>query len=281
MLCHITNQTGKDFPCGKPHPTDPVVPCCVKGDICLTNGICSYQKSSIGGSGYYVAGCTASSGLCPGFPTRCTSHFLPDVTWNSTSGLQPMLWRRTRTTPTQPATILRNEQFVATGPQRSCKQSSRSRGIGRTATSTALHCQRAHFCLPPASSTTPRVRYGLQRGRGRFKKPTSPPSIAPSGLLQRDESRRWHSERPLALLSVLGLVACLIVRKRRRRLCSEQDTKLPVNSDSSAALHELQDPESSVRRTSKQRQAGGQDERSSKPRARTRGSTLRICGRDR
>ena len=79
-------STGKDFPCGNFNSTDPVVPCCIKRDICLTNGICSYQKSLIGASGYYVAGCTASSGLCPGFPNRCTSHVLPDVTWNSTSG---------------------------------------------------------------------------------------------------------------------------------------------------------------------------------------------------
>lgn len=217
VLCHITNQTGKDFPCGKPNSTDPVVPCCVKGDICLTNGICSYQKSSMGGSGYHVAGCTASSGLCPGFPTRCTSHFLPDVTWNSTSGLQPMLRRRTRTTTTQPAKMLRMSN--SSPPGHSALANNLLDLAGSAGRPRARRYTFKGTLLPAAClvDNAPR-RYGLQRDRGRFKKPTSPPSIAPSGLLQRDESRRWHSERPFALLSVLGLVACLIVRKRKRRI---------------------------------------------------------------
>src|ERR1700710_2670843 len=76
-----------EAPCGNINTTNPVVPCCFAGDSCLTNGFCSYAHSQVGGSGYYVPSCTNSSGICPGFPYRCTDQKIVDAVWNSTSGL--------------------------------------------------------------------------------------------------------------------------------------------------------------------------------------------------
>lgn len=47
-------------PCGPTNSTFPVVPCCGARDQCMTDNLCRYSRSRIGGSGYYIAGCTAS-----------------------------------------------------------------------------------------------------------------------------------------------------------------------------------------------------------------------------
>ncbi|KAE8368401.1 hypothetical protein BDV27DRAFT_154108 [Aspergillus caelatus] len=48
-------------PCGTLNGTHPVLPCCARGDTCLTDNICGYSHSTQGGSGYYTAACTANS----------------------------------------------------------------------------------------------------------------------------------------------------------------------------------------------------------------------------
>jgi hypothetical protein len=230
----VLNQTGKDSPCGDLNSTNPIVPCCANGDTCLTNGICSYQKSLVGGSGYYVAGCTASSGLCPGFPNRCTSQFLPDVTWNSTSGLWQCCGVDANSNPACDDPT--NEQFIAPSPAALQTIFSISRD-GWTATSTALPS--TSTSLPSASLTTPISAVDLSTSTA-VSDATSSPSISPSGLSTGTKAGVGIGAA-LALLASLGLVAYLVVRKRRRRLCSKQYAEPPAKSDSSVALHELQD----------------------------------------
>lgn len=229
----ILNQTGRDSPCGNLNSTDPVVPCCANGDVCLTDGICSYQKSLVGGSGYYVAGCTASSGLCPGFPNRCTSQFLPDVTWNSTSGLWQCCGVDSNNNPACDDPT--NEQFIAPSPTDLQTIFSISRG-GWTATSTALLPKSTP--LPDASSTT-RAHTANPSTTAVVSGAASTPSISPSGLSNGTKAGVGIAAA-LTLLAVLGLAAYLVARKRRRRLCSEQHVEPLAKSDRSVVLHELQ-----------------------------------------
>ena len=230
----VLNQTGKDSPCGNLNSTNPIVPCCANGDVCLTDGICSYQKSLVGGSGYYVAGCTASSGLCPGFPNRCTSRFLPDVTWNSTSGLWQCCGVDSSNNPACDDPT--NEQFIAPSPAALQTIFSISRD-GWPATSTVLPS--TSTLLPAASSTTltsamvPSVTTAISEA-------TSTSSIAPSGLSSGTKAGVGIGAA-FAFLSVLGLVAYLIVRKRRHQTHSKTHVETPAKGHYSVALHELQD----------------------------------------
>jgi len=230
----ILNQTGKDSPCGNLNATDPIVPCCANGDVCLTNGICSYQKSLVGGSGYYVAGCTASSGLCPGFPNRCTSQFLPDVTWNSTSGLWQCCGVDTHNNPACDDPT--NEQFVAPSPAALQTIFSISQD-GWTATSTAVLS--TSTTLPAASSTTPVSVQSLSTTAA-VADATSTPSVSPSGLSNGTKAGVGLAAA-LALLIFLSLVAYLVVRKRRSRLRPKPLDEPLAKGDSTVALHELQD----------------------------------------
>lgn len=228
----ILNQTGKDSPCGNLNSTNPIVPCCANGDTCLTNGICSYQKSLVGGSGYYVAGCTASSGLCPGFPNRCTSQFLPDVTWNSTSGLWQCCGVDANSNPACDDPT--NEQFVAPAPAGLQTIFSISRD-GWTATSMALLSTSTP--LPSTYSTTT-VSEASSSTATAVSDAASAPFVPPSGLSTGTKTGVGIGAA-LTLLAVLGLMAYLI-RKRRRRLWPEQHGEPLAKDDSIAALNELQ-----------------------------------------
>lgn len=230
----ILNQTGKDSPCGNLNSTDSVVPCCANGDVCLTNGICSYQKSLVGGSGYYVAGCTASSGLCPGFPNRCTSQFLPDVTWNSTSGLWQCCGVDSNNNPACDDPT--NEQFIAPLPAALQTIFSISRD-GWTATSTTLLSTSTLF--PDALSTTP-VSAVKPSATMAVPDATTTPSVSPNAL-PTPTKLGVGIAAALALLAVLALVAYLVVRGRRRRSCAQQHAESLAKSERIPALHELQD----------------------------------------
>src|ERR1700761_1661139 len=58
-------------PCGPVNDTNKVVPCCYNGDYCMSDGICHYTHSLVGGSGYYVAGCTDPYFSDPVSQNRC------------------------------------------------------------------------------------------------------------------------------------------------------------------------------------------------------------------
>lgn len=229
----ILNQTGKDYPCGNLNSTDSVVPCCASGDVCLTNGICSYQKSLVGGSGYYVAGCTASSGLCPGFPNRCTSQFLPDVTWNSTSGLWQCCGVDSNNNPA--CNDPTNEQFIAPSPAALQTIFSISRD-GWTATSTTLLSMSTPF--PDATSTTP-VSAVKPSATTAVSEATTTPPVSPNGISSGTKAGVGIGAS-LVLLTVFGLVAYLVFHKRKRRLCAQQRVDSLAERDSITALHELQ-----------------------------------------
>ena len=49
-----------------------VVPCCADGDSCLTNGLCHYTQSEIGGSGFYAGGCTDGTFNAKTCPQLCS-----------------------------------------------------------------------------------------------------------------------------------------------------------------------------------------------------------------
>ncbi|KAF2121335.1 hypothetical protein BDV96DRAFT_594545 [Lophiotrema nucula] len=68
-------------PCGVTNATNPRVPCCWKGDTCLSDGICIYTHSLDGGSGYTAAGCT-DSGFGAGCRSLCTNNAFGDVVYD-------------------------------------------------------------------------------------------------------------------------------------------------------------------------------------------------------
>ncbi|THC89636.1 hypothetical protein EYZ11_010912 [Aspergillus tanneri] len=65
------------------------MPCCVVGDYCLSDNICSYTHTLIGGSGYYSAGCSANAedfgdtenvSVCA---ERCAGTRYPDIVYDT------------------------------------------------------------------------------------------------------------------------------------------------------------------------------------------------------
>ncbi|KAF7616938.1 hypothetical protein F9C07_2284592 [Aspergillus flavus] len=74
-----------DSPCGITNSTNPVVQCCVKGDYCMSHGICRYTHS--GASGCYAGDCTDRSLQDPICLTRCGGLPYSDLTYNLSSGL--------------------------------------------------------------------------------------------------------------------------------------------------------------------------------------------------
>ncbi|KAE8422678.1 hypothetical protein BDV36DRAFT_291177 [Aspergillus pseudocaelatus] len=76
-------------PCGTLNGTHPVLPCCARGDTCLTDNICGYSHSTQGGSGYYTAACTANSTSFDDtknksiYVNRCGDTSIPDIVYDS------------------------------------------------------------------------------------------------------------------------------------------------------------------------------------------------------
>ena len=61
--------------CGPTNQTNPAVPCCISGDLCLSNSLCQYSGSVANSSTFYTAGCSDSSfpgGACA---RRCGTFF--------------------------------------------------------------------------------------------------------------------------------------------------------------------------------------------------------------
>ncbi|KAF2672101.1 hypothetical protein BT63DRAFT_411408 [Microthyrium microscopicum] len=83
--CYSKNKniihTNNHQPCGSTNSTSPHVPCCASGDQCMSGGLCHYTYSINGGSGYYAAGCTDSTYSDSTCPDLCTNLVLRDVTW--------------------------------------------------------------------------------------------------------------------------------------------------------------------------------------------------------
>ncbi|KAI0968776.1 hypothetical protein F4678DRAFT_441373 [Xylaria arbuscula] len=75
------------FPCGPVNNTNPAVPCCGGNDSCLSGGICSYDHSQVGGSGYYSAACTDEAFQDDSCKLRCTDQLRSDVQYLADRGL--------------------------------------------------------------------------------------------------------------------------------------------------------------------------------------------------
>ncbi|KAF4632998.1 hypothetical protein G7Y89_g5122 [Cudoniella acicularis] len=84
-----TNSNRQSFtsPCGPVNDTNQVVPCCVNGDYCMSDGFCYYTHSLSGGSGYYVASCTDPTYLSPVCQNRCVNDKSLDAVYNPSSSL--------------------------------------------------------------------------------------------------------------------------------------------------------------------------------------------------
>lgn len=64
--------------------------CCKNNDFCLSDGLCRYTESKLGGSGYYVSGCTDAQyadGTCP---QLCNNLPVKDTVFVSQP---PKLWK--------------------------------------------------------------------------------------------------------------------------------------------------------------------------------------------
>lgn len=230
----ILNQTGKDSPCGTPNSTDPIIPCCAKGDLCLTNGFCSYQKSLVGGSGYYVAGCTASSGLCPTYPNRCTSQFLPDATWNSTSQLWQCCGVDANYDPACEDPT--NEHFVAPEPGSLQTFFSVPReGVG--ATSTTLEQQSSTTGASTVSTTMTAATESAAVSSRTTSATPNETSVSSSSTHQSGLSIATKAGigigAALGALGAISLVVYFIFRKRRGRRSQAGEYSKSLSMDSS------------------------------------------------
>lgn len=79
----ISATQGK--PCGAPNSTHPYVPCCSSGDTCMSNGLCFFSQSKVGGSGYYASGCTDAKYNAGSCPDLCNDQGRLDVVYNTSS----------------------------------------------------------------------------------------------------------------------------------------------------------------------------------------------------
>jgi hypothetical protein len=240
MNSQVQNKTasGIDFPCGNLNSTDLIVPCCAKGDFCLSNGFCKYPESSSGGSGYYVSGCTNPTGVCPTFPDRCTKQALPDVTWNQTS----QRWHccgvdsKGKASCDNPT----DERFDAPGSSLLETYFTLPRD-GWTATSTTVPSTSSSSSS--SISITSATAVSSSTGTP-LPDPTSLPSTQHNGLSSGTKAGIGIGAA-LAALAILGAVLYFIFRKRGRRRRSEQSSK-PLVSSEGPGLSELQGQESIV-----------------------------------
>ncbi|KAB8207750.1 hypothetical protein BDV34DRAFT_65314 [Aspergillus parasiticus] len=82
----ISPNFDADSPCGIPNATYPHVQCCVKGDYCMSNGICHFSKSN-SDNGYYTADCTDPTLQDPACMNRCGSQPGSIIDYDETSKL--------------------------------------------------------------------------------------------------------------------------------------------------------------------------------------------------
>jgi hypothetical protein len=237
----ILDTTTVDSPCGNLNSTDPIVQCCGHGNFCLTEGLCSYQHSLVGGSGYYIGACTDSSGLCPGFPNRCTSQSLPDATWNSTFGLCQCCGADSYGNPS--CDNPQNDQFIAPAP--SLLQTIFSVPLhGWAATSTSIRATDSIMSTSVSSVTTISVS-------GSISEQTAPTSAVSSNsdISQNDLSIGAKAGigvgAALAGLAAVGLLIYLVYRQRGHRSHSG-DAADPAAGYERAQIHEMYDLQEKV-----------------------------------
>jgi len=254
----ILNQTAAnmDFPCGNVNATNPVVPCCAKGDTCLSNGFCTYPESAPDGSSYYVSGCTDPSGECLNYRGRCTSLQLPDVVWNATDqrwyccGADSGADSTFRTSCDNPT----SQRFNAPDPAL-LEVLFSIPPYGWTATSTAI---RPTSSYPSSTTSTSSALPTDSNTYAGSPDSTTVPAAAQGGLTGGAKAGIGVGAA-LGALAVLGLVFILVLKKRRLRVSSQQYGVPSMNSrraeppelqgqsfvwemDNRAAVHELATP---------------------------------------
>ena len=204
ILCHrIENNTPYDVssdesPCGNVNTSSPVVSCCANSDFCLTDGFCAYTHSQVGGSGFYVASCTETSGICPNYPKRCTDQAHPDAVWNSTAELWQCCGQDSSGNPSCDSPT--NEYFSA--PARSLLQTIFSEPTaGWVATST--------FIVSPSTTLASST--------------TTSHTLSPSATVASNSGLSTGADAGIgvgvafASLAALSLLLYFIFRQRRRR----------------------------------------------------------------
>jgi len=105
-------------PCGPINATNIVIPCCVIGDTCLSDNICSYTHTNVGGSGYYSAGCTSNSSdfsdldNISSCANRCGDTGFPDIVYDGSNDI----WKCCGTSSGRTCQAPSNESFIAPAP---------------------------------------------------------------------------------------------------------------------------------------------------------------------
>ncbi|KAF5860583.1 hypothetical protein ETB97_001357 [Aspergillus alliaceus] len=82
----ISSNFDADLPCGIQNSSHPHVQCCVKGDYCMSNGICHFYKRS-SDQGYYTADCTDPTLQDPACMSRCGAQPGSIIAYDESTGL--------------------------------------------------------------------------------------------------------------------------------------------------------------------------------------------------
>ncbi|KAK7936017.1 hypothetical protein PG985_001512 [Apiospora marii] len=117
-----TTYTPLSSPCGPLNATTPVLPCCNRGDTCLSDILCHTPDPHEGTSGYYRPGCTD-----PNFPESACRTQCKDHTWDVVYRPDTEVWACCNDTTTGGAgdcnfplqgSPLNKEPFRAPAPER-------------------------------------------------------------------------------------------------------------------------------------------------------------------
>ena len=85
MKSNIASQNSLFFPCENLNSANTIMPCCAVGDNCMSDWMCHYMHSEVGGSGWYSAACTDPSGDANGCIVRCSKLFSDALSVNNTN----------------------------------------------------------------------------------------------------------------------------------------------------------------------------------------------------
>ncbi|KAF2674176.1 hypothetical protein BT63DRAFT_419483 [Microthyrium microscopicum] len=209
------NILGKSasIPCGVTNSTTPYVPCCVKGDTCMSDGICQYTHSLAGGTGFYVSDCTDATFGASTCKKACSSNPVSDIVYDATTGVwQCCSYPATTGTPVLNCTAPTNERFYAPAPANlvsvqqipSNGQPTYLSGVGSAsstspASSSSLSTSTAATTTPATSSSS---SYGLSTG-----------TKAGIGV-----------GTAISVFAIVGIIAFIIFRKSKNGKSSEMTT---------------------------------------------------------
>ncbi|KAF2013602.1 hypothetical protein BU24DRAFT_424601 [Aaosphaeria arxii CBS 175.79] len=212
-------------PCGVTNSTNPQVPCCWKGDTCLSDGICTYTHSLDGGSGYVAAGCT-DQGFGDGCRSLCAQNTYGDIVYVESS----KTWHCCSFPPdgirncSQPL----SDQFLAPAP----KELLTIQALPKTGTPS--------YVVATVSSTPTSTPSGISTSASSTTSTAAPSTTSStsntstpstSGGLSTGAKAGIGVGAGIAAVGIMGLIGFLLFRRRRRQ---------PYATDTN--VHELAQP---------------------------------------